>query len=147
MPWNFSASVDLGAPGRAAATLWALCGRSTNSASVLVPHPTLRDMSGAFAEGNGLYAFDTGNYLPDNIAGSSYRRLSIYQGTIGASATNLTSLELGQITVGPMDEAVSKMGGAGGLVASGTNAGQIALSNGQVIACNPAILRSVTIAS
>ena len=99
MPWNFSASVDFGGTGQASGTVWALCGRSTNNASVLVPHPTLRDMPNAFAEGNGLYAFDTGANLPDNIVASSYTRICIYQGTIGASATNLSQRRVGAVHV------------------------------------------------
>jgi hypothetical protein len=145
MPWNFSASIDLGGPGQADGTLWALCGRSTNNASVLIPHPTLRDMSGAFAEGNGLYAFDTGGNLPDNIASTAYTRISIYRGSIGPSAANLINDELAQFTLGAMDEAAAKMGGLGGLIALGTNAGQITLSGGQTLVCNPAVVRNVTI--
>jgi hypothetical protein len=145
MPWNFSASLSLGATAQASVTLWALCGRSTNTASALVPHPTLRDMPGAFAEGNGLYAFDTGNCLPDNIAAGPYTRISVYQGTIGAGATNLSNVELGQFTLGAADEAAAKIGGIGGLIASGTNPGQITLAGGQVTVSNPAVLRNVTI--
>ena len=69
MPWEFSTSVDLGGTGLAASTNFAICKRV---GGYLFVHPTIRDVAGAFAEGNGLYGFDTGEVIPDDVAPGWY---------------------------------------------------------------------------